>query len=78
MPACPGADGGREGPYIRYLLPTPDEVDMSLDYDVSSDDEGIVKALKKVTSKAVALKMQWDCHGAFLCLEGGLQAIPLP
>eukprot|EP00884_Botryococcus_braunii_P023524 jgi/Botrbrau1/9856/Bobra.0313s0025.1 len=41
------ADATGKQAYIRYLMPTPDDLDTTLDYDVSSEDESVIKTLRQ-------------------------------
>lgn len=51
-----------EQAYIRYMQPTPDELDQAIEYDLDEEDEQWLKAYNKSQSTSFQLKEEWMEH----------------
>lgn len=51
-----------EQAYIRYMQPTPDELDQAIEYDLDEEDEQWLKAYNKAQSTDFQLKEEWMEH----------------
>eukprot|EP00889_Picochlorum_renovo_P005275 jgi/Picre1/32305/NNA_007651.t1 len=51
-----------EQAYIRYMQPTPDELDQAIEYDLDDEDEQWLKAYNKSQSTSLQLKEEWMEH----------------
>lgn len=52
-------DDDIEPAYMRYMQPTPDDLDQAIEYDVDEEDE---KWLEKYNAKRLVLKEEWMEH----------------
>lgn len=52
-------DGEVEHAYLRYMQPTPDDLDQAIEYDLDEEDE---KWLEKYNKKGIQLNEEWMEH----------------
>ena len=54
---------GGKSAYIRYVVPTPDDEEATVEYDLDEDDEEWLQRYCQVGSSRAVVRMKTTCFG---------------